>query len=1120
MYAVLCVEKAPYTEWLGLIPKSNPKPEEKEESAAPIAVDASSDAAASPATEGSDAKKSPSSNANGDSVDKSTHGSPVTGDGSSPAKFTGEDLSKASQPAGRVDPSFDDEGLNPDDRMFNDEDLDAPYVNVTALQCRRIKVVPGGEFDEKTYHAVFDHPELQRYVDASSGGKPPEGQLRVAFVTWDGLAGLGGALCGSSHPTRNKCTLYARPKEGDEGIREHGIALGVIPQNARVRVSFCSAVPDGSFARNPTGQSDATRSHVIQPYPPVSDSPWTIHRNFLSTAPSDGTYESVELVFDGVAGMTETVMTETDVVALSKSASRDVDMSDAEAQAVPFVEFELSRHAPPTRNVEPETKLPGEQRAKGRVVFHYLYHGRQMRKTELTTGFTCPFCLCVNRDFDGMSRHLEACHDAFNFEFLPKVQNEADPRVHVVCRSEEEVRPKGTGEVRKESARRKEASEWFFKHGGWFVQSKAKVQMTHHELDDDGGVVRKDVSPTCADREFVYASTRYRMPRWLQHQRSQHHASVSAPGPRVERRRLDDKGERAAQLKQRAAAAEIQHQLKIQRHQLEQLQRHRHQQFAGRHRLVGDINHILTPQVHPGLLNHLMLNQGPGGQLGMQQGLQLGGQLGGLGAFAGGISGLNTVGISGLNTNAAYGLGLGGMDPTHQLQQQQLQQQQMQQQQQLQQLLLRQQGHQQHQPFPPRKDVIRAWVEHRLQDVDPVALARELGITPREIEAGDGMIRELRGHMSILTEAHAAAGKVLDVPKPKPKPTRPPIGPAYTAGVPPPDDDVHVRGDPSSPTNFVNLTGAAAAADDDDVFEHDERVRHRRKTRDLDEVTRAAPRRYKKMEKWSTRDVGRPKKPKTTEVPGVKAPGLDFLMEAVTEDRGADAPAVGASGKDKDKGASGKDKGAGKDKRKFPPRMADEDQPRQKRQYTRRDKPDKPAGSQPPAKRPGKCSWSKGIIGSHYDISEDPKKQAQWGGVGPPGTFYHAKTCVPIEPIVSPVNTDEVNTDSDDDEDLHAWAKEDLRHLSDFEDVAPLEKKFMHDWNVFVRRFRPCADREIPDCLKAFARFKGKDLAGHRALRRLFTLHLINAYDFGVIESRVIDDVLKVVDEHRGDVKR
>ena len=154
--------------------------------------------------------------------------------------------------------------------MFDDEDLDAPYVNVTALQCRRIKVVPGGEFDEKNYYdAVFDHPELSRYVDSEPGEKPAEGQLRVAFVTWDGLAGLGDALCGSSHPTRNKCTLYARPKEGDEGIREHGIALGVIPQNARVRVSFCSAVPDGSHVRNPTGQSERPYAQSRHPAVPA-----------------------------------------------------------------------------------------------------------------------------------------------------------------------------------------------------------------------------------------------------------------------------------------------------------------------------------------------------------------------------------------------------------------------------------------------------------------------------------------------------------------------------------------------------------------------------------------------------------------------------------------------------------------------------------------------------------------------------------------------------------------------------------------------------------------------------------------------------------------------------------
>jgi VEFS-Box of polycomb protein. len=176
--------------------------------------------------------------------------------------------------------------------------------------------------------------------------------------------------------------------------------------------------------------------------------------------------------------------------------------------------------------------------------------------------------------------------------------------------------------------------------------------------------------------------------------------------------------------------------------------------------------------------------------------------------------------------------------------------------------------------------------------------------------------------------------------------------------------------------------------------------------------------------------------------------------------------------------------------------------------------------SRAPAKRGKTCS-SKGIIGAHYDLVEDPSKPAEFGGVGPPGTFYHAKTCLPVwrnKNIIG--GSGDSGLDSDDDEDLHAWAKEDLRHLSDFEDVALLEKRFMHDWNVFVRRFRPCADKEIPDCLSAFARFKGKDLAGNRQLRRLFTLHLVNAYDFGVIEARVIDDVLKVVDEQRGDVKR
>ena len=313
-------------------------------------------------------------------------------------------------------------------------------------------------------------------------------------------------------------------------------------------------------------------------------------------------------------------------------------MSDADAQVQPFVEFELSCFVPPRRAPDPTPRLPGEPRVKGRVVFHYLYHKRRMRKTELTVGFTCPFCNCVNRDFAGLSQHLEACHDAFNFEFLPKVQNEPDPRVHVVCKSEleEEEEEKAGARADKDSQRRQE-SDWFHRQGGWFVQSKAKVQMTHHELNNRGGVIRKEVSPASADREFVYASGRYRMPSWLRRQRSTHRQTAldiakAAREEEKQRRKAQRNTQKHATYQQRLLMPDT-----LQRAQLEQIQR---QQQSGGYRLAGDLGGILNPQVHPGLLNHIMLNQAGGGQLGVHhglhnlqglQGLGLGGQIGGLG---------------------------------------------------------------------------------------------------------------------------------------------------------------------------------------------------------------------------------------------------------------------------------------------------------------------------------------------------------------------------------------------------------------------------------------------------------------------------------------------------------
>ncbi|XWS51558.1 hypothetical protein CRYUN_Cryun12cG0186900 [Craigia yunnanensis] len=46
----------------------------------------------------------------------------------------------------------------------------------------------------------------------------------------------------------------------------------------------------------------------------------------------------------------------------------------------------------------------------GNVIFNYRYYNKKLQRTEVTEGFSCPFCL-------GLRQHLPASHDLFNFEF-------------------------------------------------------------------------------------------------------------------------------------------------------------------------------------------------------------------------------------------------------------------------------------------------------------------------------------------------------------------------------------------------------------------------------------------------------------------------------------------------------------------------------------------------------------------------------------------------------------------------------------------------------------------------------------------------------------------------------
>ena len=215
-------------------------------------------------------------------------------------------------------------------------------------------------------------------------------------------------------------------------------ALGLVPSGARVHLALEVSLDD--ILRVPTEQRDGDivegiKDHrAIQPYSPVGGDRLRTLRTLGN--PGDSGSGSVPVVFESVTAVFEDSPPDAAMDSSNGRSISDLRMSDADAQVQPFVEFELSCFVPPRRDVDPTPRLPGEPRVKGRVVFHYLYHKRRMRKTELTVGFTCPFCTCVNVDFAGLSQHLEACHDAFNFEFLPKVQNEPDPRVHVVCKSE------------------------------------------------------------------------------------------------------------------------------------------------------------------------------------------------------------------------------------------------------------------------------------------------------------------------------------------------------------------------------------------------------------------------------------------------------------------------------------------------------------------------------------------------------------------------------------------------------------------------------------------------------------------------------------------------------------
>ena len=133
-------------------------------------------------------------------------------------------------------------------------------------------------------------------------------------------------------------------------------------------------------------------------------------------------------------------------------------------------------------------------------------------------------------------------------------------------------------------------------------------------------------------------------------------------------------------------------------------------------------------------------------------------------------------------------------------------------------------------------------------------------------------------------------------------------------------------------------------------------------------------------------------------------------------------------------------------------------------------------------------------------------------GVGPPSTAYHARTAMPM--AREPGSGVGPTRDSDDEEDALQWAREDYRRLVDFDDIKADEKTFMHEWNAFVKQFRPVGDRALPAALEAFAHYRGEAMSKSRTFKRLFALHLLNAFEFGVTPAGTIDTCMKIVESY------
>jgi hypothetical protein len=131
------------------------------------------------------------------------------------------------------------------------------------------------------------------------------------------------------------------------------------------------------------------------------------------------------------------------------------------------------------------------------------------------------------------------------------------------------------------------------------------------------------------------------------------------------------------------------------------------------------------------------------------------------------------------------------------------------------------------------------------------------------------------------------------------------------------------------------------------------------------------------------------------------------------------------------------------------------------------------------------------------------------------GRYYHSRTCLPMSKKIFKREDKSAIPDSDDDEkeQEEMWDKEDALFIDEYVDVAQVEKDFFRMWNKHVRKYCAMANRQMPDCTSSFMYVHKERLVKDRQMRKLFHLHLMNMYDFGVLSGKVIQVLVAKMNE-------